>query len=230
MATRSRRRALVLAGAATAVSALGFGPFGLASAQAAGTFSCTGTALRIGATSYQVANPQDSPCATDLKLPVNATIPLGPLGFVQAVGLEAATQANHPTQPGLGHGGNAQAGLAGVTIRIAGQTITVGAVRTLLFTWCPTPDEGAATPPPMMTVQPESDLLGVQLNGRFLLNLNGPGTVPVGPYTLYVNRQFRTSNSLMQRALELQGPGLPVGGLVIGESKVDFTGNPCTAS
>jgi hypothetical protein len=186
--------------------------------------------MRIGSNVIGQSNPNVTPCATQLFAPINATVPLGTLGSVSAVGLASATNANHPTEPGLGHGGNAQAGALGVTIRLLGQTITVGAVRTLLFATCPTPDEGPGTPPPNMTVQPQSDLVGVQLNGKFLLNVNQAVVLPIGPYTLYLNRVMRTNNTLTARALQLTGPGLPDGGLVIGESEVDFTGNPCTAS
>jgi hypothetical protein len=230
MHLRGTWRGLTLTAATTAVAVLGSGLFGIASAQATGTFSCTSTALRIGSTSISQANPKDSPCANDAKIPVNEFVPLGSLGYVWVEGLAAVTQANHPTQPGIGHGGNAQAGVLGVQVRILNQTITAGALRTLLFTWCTTPDEGAATPPPAMTVQPESDILGVQVNGRWLLNVNQPVTVPAGPYTIYLNRRIVTSNSLTARALEIDGPGLPAGGIVIGESQVDHTGNPCTAS
>jgi hypothetical protein len=221
-----RGRVAAIVAAATFVGAVGAAA---SPAMAAGTFSCTGTGLRIGSSATSVANPAGTPCATDAKIPVNVPVPLGPLGGVFAIGVVGATQANNATIPGLGHGGNSQGGLLGVTVRLGTLTLTVGAVRSLQYVACPTGDLGPGTPPPDIGTLENSDTVGIGINGT-QLHISSPITLPLGIATVYINRTIRVGTTQTRRAVEIQSPLLPAGGIVIGESVVGYTGNPCTAS
>lgn len=222
-----RGRATTVAFAAVVVAALGAGA---SPAMAAGQFNCSGTALRIGASSISAANPQFAPCATDVKAPINTTIPLGALGYVAATGLAATTQANNPTIPGIGHGGNSQGGTLGVQVKIGPLLIAVGAVRSLQFATCTTGNLGPATPEPQIVTAPNSDTLGLSINNGPPLQVAGPLTLPLGIATVYLNRTINVGTTRTRRAVEIQSPLLPPGGIVIAESVIGYTGNPCSGS
>ena len=222
-----------LIGCALVVTAFSLVQATAASAQErAGTFACKGTVLRVGANETSVANPQFSPCVTDANDLTNSTIPLGGGNFVQAILLEARTQSNPSptavgTEPFRGHGGGAQAGVAGVGIKIGTLTIRTGVLRSRANVVCLTyaPPLGPGSPP-VMSVLP-SDVVNIKINNTELA-VSNPVTLPLlGVGTLYLNRTIRTSNALTRRALELDRPGT-AGDIVVGESRVGFAGNPCT--
>lgn len=205
-----------------------FAAVGPASAQRAGSFTCEATVLRVFSSEFFAANPQNEPCRSDRAAGVSQFVPIGTLGFVAVLAPEAVTKSNpeptaEGTAPARGHGAGAQSGVAGLRLRLGPVDITAAALRTRVVETCG-PPSSTAPPPDMRGDDNLSDTVFLSVNGT-TFSVDQPATIPVGPFTVYIQREVRTENSLTRRALEIEQNGESI--LVVGESTVDFTGNPC---
>jgi hypothetical protein len=77
---------------------------------------------------------------------------------------------------------------------------------------------------------PENDTVGISIDGSPPIQINKPLTLSLGGYTVYLNRSITTSHSVEWRSLEVDGPDLPGGRIIVADSVVSYSGNPCTAT
>jgi hypothetical protein len=200
-----------------------------AAAQTGGpNWTCRGTGLRIGTFEAGVANAANSPCRSQVAFPVNLRLPIGTLLDLQVLGLGSATDASR-AGGGFGNGVSAQAGALGVTLRLLGLRLQTGAVRNIGFATCVMNPASPTGMSPGFTGPAKNQTLGLSIQGGQELQINGPVTLPLGILTLRLNQTTRSGNQnggfMLQRAIEINSPLLPT--IVIGESRVNFAGNPC---
>lgn len=165
-----------------------------------------------------VANAQNDPCetASDALLDPLNPLTVGSVATVHA--LFAHTEKNQRSS-------EARSGVAEavITIPIPGApTVRVSALTSRATADCGTP--GAAPP----TLDGSSNVLFVQIgDGDPQINVDDPQTIPLpGGGQVILNQQQKTSNSVTQRAVRVEVPG--VGTVTVAESIADFRGNPCT--
>ncbi|PZS07603.1 MAG: hypothetical protein DLM64_14550 [Solirubrobacterales bacterium] len=185
-----------------------------------GTFTCSATAARLGGNDLIAANPADSPCVTasNSGTPTIAGLTVGLL--------DANTMLNAGALPAAGDNATAHSDAANVCL---GQTVLgiclgigVKAVSSDASVTCP-----SVGGTPVFTGS--STLATVYLGGVLPIVSGQQVTVPlVGLVTVYIDRTIRTGNSLTQRALEVDLGTSPL--LIVGEAKVDTTGNPCATA
>lgn len=173
----------------------------------AGVFTCTATAAKVLGAGVAVAG--GDPCVTDAESVARTRLGLGLL-TVEANGLTASTEA---TPAG------ASAGLLTTRIRMLGLVIEVGAVTSTATATCVA---GPAGPVPVFAGS--SRIAALRINGVTVPIGSGPVTLPLLVGSLSLNGTVETAHGLTQRAFELR---TPLGDVVIGESSVDATGNPC---
>jgi hypothetical protein len=172
-----------------------------------GTFTCTATALRVLGTRLAVAG--GDPCVTDAESVAKTRLGLGMLG-VTVDGLTASTEANPAA---------ATAGLLTTRIHAPGLVIEVGAVTSSATATCVA---GPAGPVPVFTGS--SRIASLKINGLAVPIGSGPVKLPLLVGSLSLNSTVETAHGLTQRAFELR---TLLGDVVIGESSVGTTGDPC---
>lgn len=204
----------------------------------AGTFTCSATAARLGGNDLIAANPADSPCVTAS----NSGTPT--IGGLTLGLLEANTMLNAGAAVMAGDNATAHSDAANVclgtevTLPLVGPVcVGLGATALTSNASVTCPSVGAA--PVFAGHSSVATLfLGTALGGLTSLipaggtsnsiidtNVNIP---LLGLATIYINRQIVTGNSLTQRALEVDLGTSPL--LIVGEAKVDTTGNPCATA
>ena len=185
----------------------------------AGTFSCTATAADVFGTPFVVANPANSPCASDKLAGLAPTV----LGITPGV-LHALTILQAGPLPSVRDQDLAAATVAGVQITtIPGHTITVGALDSQAQEGCGRVPPGATL---VLNSRSSSNVASLTIDGTPQTVGSSPLTIAVdGAASVSINETIPTSNSLTQVALEVDLLGQPI---VLGAvSQVDFSGNPC---
>jgi hypothetical protein len=177
----------------------------------AGTFRCTASAADLFGNRPAVANPRGTPCADDSRTVAKARVGLGLL-TVTVNGLTASTDA----APG---GMSATAGLLTTRISTIGLSIEIGAMTSAATATCVAGPTGLAP-----TFAGSSQIASLKINGVRLPIGAGPVTIPLVVGSLSLNSTVTTQNGLTQRAFDLR---TILGDVVIGESTVGVTGNPC---
>jgi hypothetical protein len=159
-----------------------------------GTFACRASALRVANPFFerQVANGAGKPCADDGISLRTAVVP----GVLSLGVLNARTDAD----PGGVAGGQAEASVADAVLTVGAHRIEANVLRARATSFC-----NAATHTPGFTGS--SSVAQLTIDGSPPRNVGGPATIPLGPVTLYVNRQTVTGGVITQRALEVSAPG-----------------------
>jgi hypothetical protein len=223
------RRIAVIGCAFVALTVVGLVPATASAQQTSGTWTCRGTGLRIGAFEAGVSNAPNAPCRSQVAFPVNLRLPLGALLDLQVLALGSATDASRGGG-GFGNGVSSQAGAAGVTLRLLGLSLQTGVVRNIGFVTCAANPNSPTGMSPAFNGPNKNQTLGLRINNGQELQVNGPLVLPLGIITLKLNQTTQAQNAqggfLLQRAVEINSPILPT--VVVGESLVDYAGNPCT--
>jgi hypothetical protein len=191
-------------------------------------WTCKGTGLRIGTSETGVSNKANNPCRTQTAFPVNLGVPLGTLGRIDALGVGSSTNANK-AYGGFGDGVSTQAGVLGTIVRLGNLKVTIGAVRNIGFATCANDPNSPTGLSPKFNGPEKNQTIDVSINDGKPIKVEGPVTLPLGVLTLKLNqttkRRDASGGKMVQRAVEINSPLLPT--IVIAESIVDYTGNPC---
>lgn len=176
-----------------------------------GTFSCTASAAELLGTRPAIANPGGTPCVDDTRSAAKVSLGLGLLK-VTVNGLTATTDA----APG---GMSATAGLLTTKVSTLGLVIELGAMTSTATATCVAGPTGLAP-----VFSGSSRIASLKVNGVTIPIGSGPVKLPLVVGTLSLNSTVATADGLTQRAFDLR---TLLGNVVIGESKVGATGNPC---
>jgi hypothetical protein len=179
-----------------------------------GAFTCTASAAELLGARPVVANPGGTPCVDDTRTAVKARVGLVLL-TVRVDGLTAATD----TAPG---GVSATAGLLTTRISTVGLVIEIGAITSSATATCVAGPAGLAP-----SFSGSSSIAWLKVNGVTMPIGSGPVKIPLLVGTLSLNSTTTTPDGLTQRAFDLR---TLLGNVVIGESSVGATGNPCLSS
>ena len=172
-----------------------------------GGFTCRATAAQLLGTRLAVAG--GDPCVADSASVARTGLDLGLLG-VKVDGLTATTDASPAS---------ASAGLLRTWIHMPGLVIEVGAVTSTATATCVA---GPAGPEPVFAGS--SRIASLKINGAVWPIGSGPVKLPLLVGSLSLNSTVETAHGLTQRAFELR---TLLGDVVIGESSVGVTGDPC---
>ncbi len=190
-----------------------------------GTFSCRGSALRLGSTEPAVANAPSTPCKDGQKTVLNAPLGTGGLSVgIKAKALSALTDQTpedlEATAPAATDNGLAKAGLSEIVITV-GPAVTVKAtvIQSQANVQC-TASAGSLKP----KLTGSSTIASLTVNG-LPVNVNRSATISLLGITIGINSQTTTATSLTQRALTVSAPLVPA--IVVGEAIAGFTGRPC---
>lgn len=176
-----------------------------------GSFSCTASAADLLGTRPAIANPGKAPCVDDAKTAAKVTIGVGLLS-VRVNGLTASTDA----APGSV---SATAGLLTTRISTIGLVIEIGAITSSATATCVAGPTGLAP-----VLSGGSSIASLKVNGVVVPIGSGPVTLPLVVGSLSLNSTVSSHGVLTQRALDLR---TLLGNVVVGESSVGSTGNPC---
>jgi hypothetical protein len=177
---------------------------------------CRGTPLSLLGLSLNTANPATSPCATANPKPISANVVITPA--IPLLGIAAnqvsVTAIQGTTKSAPAGGAQAGASVADVTISLLGTTIkatglTSSAVSQL--TSCSAP----------ATLTGISSIASLTINGKPVVNLNQPVSVPLLIGSLGLNERAVSGNTITQSALHLNVAGLV--DLAIGQSVAGVT-------
>jgi hypothetical protein len=113
---------------------------------------------------------------------------------------------------------NATTGLLG------GKPIRIGAMKSTATDTC------AAKGSKLSLAQTGTSTVAyIIINGKKTVVGNKSMTIPLGIATIYLNRTIQSGNVLTQRAVEIDiGGNTP--SVILAQSEVDFTGNPCATA
>jgi hypothetical protein len=142
---------------------------------------------------------------------LKARVGLGLLA-VTVNGLTASTDAT----PG---GMSATAGLLTTRISTIGLSIEIGAMTSTATATCVAGPTGLAP-----VFSGSSQIASLKINGARVPIGSGPVTIPLIVGSLSLNSTVQTRHGLTQRAFDLR---TLLGNVVVGESTVGVTGNPC---
>lgn len=161
------------------------------------SFSCRASAVRVSApllfAEPEVANPADSPCASDFRQAASLTI-----GSVFSSGLLTAQTVSNP---GGSPGGQAQGSVANANLSVAGVTVAASLLSAQASSSCP----GGLHPSPSLTSS--STVATLSINGGPPFSASSPVTIPITPLvTIYLNRTVVGPGKVTQRALEISSP------------------------
>ena len=174
-----------------------------------GVFRCAASAADLLGTRPAVAG--GTPCVDDAATAARVKLGLGLL-TVRVDGLTATTDA----APG---GVSAGAGLLTTRISTIGLVIDIGAITSSATATCVS---GPAGPAPSFAGS--SSIAWLRVNGVAVSIGSGPVTIPLVVGSLTLNSTVSGPDGLRQRAFDLR---TVLGNVVIGESSVGATGNPC---
>jgi hypothetical protein len=190
----------------------------------AGTFSCRATGANLLGTMFAIANPADSPCSSK-----HATVvKVGKALKTKVEVIKSNTFRKYGQSPRAGDTAEATSQVAGAMTGLLGKPIKIGAAASTATDKCVA--KGAKL---SLTQTGSSTVAYIEMNGKKTVVGNKPMTISFGALgTLYLNRTVKSGNTLTQRAVELDlGTGTSTTvALVLAQSEVDFTGNPCTTS
>lgn len=198
-----------------------------------GTWTCRGVGLRIGTTEFGVSNKPNNPCKTQINWPVAVNRGIGPTAHIVVAGVASSTNARKDGGR-YGDGVAAQAGALAVGASLLGIPFATGEIRSLGFVTCarnpssPTglspefngPDKNQVS---ALWVRHPDNEIGVAGN-PFVLNL---GVAKLTLNSKVIRAAANGGREMMLRPFQLDSP-LPT--IVIGESQVGYTGNPCDKS
>lgn len=176
-----------------------------------GGFTCTASSATLLGTRPAVANPGGKPCADDTRSAAALKLGLGLLN-VRVDGLTAATDV----APG---GISATAGLLTTKISTVGLVIEIGAITSTATATCVAGPAGMAP-----SFSGSSSIAWLKVNGVPLEIGSGRVTVPLLVGSLTLNSTVADGDGATQRAFDLR---TLLGSVVIGESTVGASGNPC---
>jgi Bacterial Ig-like domain (group 1) len=185
----------------------------------AGTFSCVATGANLLGTTFAVANPLNSPCATHQA----SVVKIGTVLKIKVAAIKSNTFKKYGKLPKAGDSAIATSKVAKAMVGlISGKPIKIG-VATSTAT-----DKCVAKGGKLSLKQTgKSTVAYIMINGKKTVVGNKPMTIPVGPLaTIYLNRQIKSGNTLTQRAVEIDLLG-STPSVILAQSAVDFTGNPC---
>lgn len=176
-----------------------------------GSVTCTANAANLLGTRPAVANPGGKACADDTRTAATLRLGLGLL-TVRVDGLTATTDV----APG---GVSATAGLLTTRISAVGLVIEIGAITSTATTTCVAGPAGMAP-----SFSGSSRIAWLKVNGAPVAVGAGRVTVPLLVGSLTLNSTVADAGGLTQRAFDLR---TVLGNVVIGESAVGVSGNPC---
>ena len=206
-----RLRVLAAAGAASVAVLAGAVP-----AQAAGTFKCTATGAKIGATSVAVANPLYSPCLKQrVAQPIDFALPANPL-----LGLTVESVYGR-TVPNARVNAQAYAGAVIVNIALLGFDVRLEVVESSSTVSC------SGGKPHLFNRGGVTDL---HINGVQVIDFeNDPRSFSIpGLGSLAINQTTKTANEITFTAFKLT-PAAIFPAITLADTKAGFAGNPCTA-
>ena len=229
MAERRRRSALA-ACAPLALSILMLLPASAPAQTSSGSWTCKGVALRIGTSEFGVSNKPNNPCRTQKNWPVEVNQQLGPNAHVHAGAVASSTSARKDGGH-FGNGVTAQAGVAALSTSLLGLKLGTGEVRSLGFVTCARDASSPTGLSPAFNGPDKNDVVGLWVGDRDnKIELAGkPFVLDLGIATLTLNNKVvrpapNGGREMVLTPFELNSP-LPA--IVIGESRVGYTGNPC---
>jgi hypothetical protein len=186
-----------------------------------GTFSCRASGLRVSSLLEPVvANPPDKPCRDDAHSLLTVNLVSGLLSTRSGV-VDASTDStpDNPavTDPAPGDGARAHADAANVNLLVGLTPIFVRALQSDAAVTC----RGGVP-----VLSSSSQVAGLLIPGRAVIDGQGSAVISVGLATVYVNRTIVSPGRITQRALEVDLLGSPA--IIVGEATANFEGNPCT--
>ncbi len=189
----------------------------------AGTFSCEGTGANILGALFADANHKNNPCRSDHANLVN----VGPIPVADATvkALAAHTHLKAGKLPKAGDTASSDAKVAKATVGgVPGHNIVIGAVTSQASETC-------VSKAGKLSLQrtAKSRVAYIKINGKKTLVGNKSMKLSIGKLaTIYLNRTIKTANSVTQRAVEIDLMGKPL--VILAQSEVDSTGNPCATA
>lgn len=187
----------------------------------AGTFSCRATGANLLGSTFAVANPIDSPCATHEA----SVVKVGPVLKTKAGVIKSNTLRKYGSSPKPGDTAEATSNVANATTGLlGGKPIRIGAMKSTATDTC------AAKGSKLSLAQTGTSTVAyIIINGKKTVVGNKSMTIPLGIATIYLNRTIQSGNVLTQRAVEIDiGGNTP--SVILAQSEVDFTGNPCATA
>jgi hypothetical protein len=192
----------------------------------AGTFSCEATGADLLGSTFAVANPTNSPCATDQASVLNVnSVPKITVGVIKS-----NTFAKYGKQVKAGDTAEATSKVASASTRlISGHPIKIGAAQSTATETCV-----AKAGKLSLKQTGKSTVAYIVINGTKTVIGNKYKKIVVGPTatplaTIYLNRKIKTGGTLTQRAVEIDIGGTTQS-IILAQSEVDLTGNPCTTA
>ena len=187
-----------------------------------GTFNCSAYAARTKY-DYQPANPNYSPCKDDLNYFAQVQPILG-LGNVGAVRALTDLSPDVPALPTRNDYANAEAHVEGTDFTISGVRIRTGALWSQSATNC----TGGTAANPAPRYNTNGTVATLNANGRFFGTTSGYLKVQILNVTIEINKVITTSTSRTRQALVITRNSFfsPLK-IVVAETKVGVTGNPC---
>ena len=199
-----------------------------------GDWICKGVGLRIGTAEFSVSNKAKNPCATDVKRVAEVRRPIGN-EYVHVQGVASSTNANHDGGR-YGNGVAAQAGAAGLSVSLFGLPIQSGNIRSLGFVTCARDASSPTGLSPAFNGPDQNDVteLWVRHPSNAIEAAGKPFVLDLGIAKLTLNDKVIEPAANGGRKMVLTPFKLninrPEPTIVIGESQVGYTGNPCDRS
>lgn len=217
---------VVLSGAVNGVITDAIGVGTILDDERNGMFSCRATGVRLGGIELAVANGPNAPCKDDAmtSATLNTSAPgVGVRSGTVQVSTDQTPDDIEATSPAVGDNSVANARVESLRIQIGTTAITADLVSSSANVACRAPLGS------LPRLSSASEVLNVRVNGQLVAQGNAAASVTIPLVgVLHINSQQVVGNTIIQRALWLQGSGLvsPVH-LVVAEAKADFSGNPC---
>jgi hypothetical protein len=187
----------------------------------AGTFSCRATGANILGSTFAVANPKDSPCATHQA----SVLKVGPVLKTRVGVIKSNTFKKYGVSPKAGDTAEATSHVAkAMTGLLGGKPIKIGAVQSTAMDKCVAKGGKLS-----LKQTGNSTVAYITINGKKTLVGNKYMKLNLGIATIYLNRTVKSGNTLTQRAVEIDIGGTTPS-VVLAQSEVDFTGNPCSTA
>jgi hypothetical protein len=186
-----------------------------------GNFKCAAYAARTNY-DYQPANPNYSPCKDDINYfaQVQPILGFGNVGAVRAITDQQPDVLNSALPKSTDHA-DAQAHVAGVDVTVAGVRVRTGVLWSRATVTC----QGFGMSPKYGT---SGGVATVNLDGKAYATTSGYLKVRILNVTIEINKVVSTSTSRTRQALVITRNSLfaPLK-VVVAESKVGHSGNPC---
>ncbi len=185
-------------------------------ATSADRFTCRASALRYGNFEPYRANAKNDPCVADEEGMSGRRFVSNGLSVEGIISARTETRGGAPTNRIV----SAHSEVADAEWRRTGTTPLLAAKDVTSYA-----QVDCASGSPVITS--ESHNSGIQINGKTYSSGSKPQTYNLGVGTLYLNLTIHIGNEVIVRAVEFDRAGSTTPYLVLAESRVGYTGDPC---